>query len=140
MADRLAIVPLDGKNYVTWKLQCKMALMSQNLWCIVKGTEVAPIGDEATPTNIQKYQLRVDKALSIIMISISPSLLYLVGDPENPVTVWGKLESHFQRSSWVNQFVLRKKLYNLKLSSDGKLEDHLRVLIELFDNLNAVGD
>lgn len=141
MADsKVSIIPLDGKNYVTWKLQCKMALMSHNLWCIVNGTETVPTGDEATPASIQKFNLRRDKALSILVLAISPSLLYLIGDPEDPVEVWIKLESHFQRNSWVNQFLLRKKLYNLNLENNGNLEDHIRILIQLFDNLCAVGD
>ena len=35
------VVPLDGSNYNTWKIQCRMALMKENLWSIVSGTEVA---------------------------------------------------------------------------------------------------
>ena len=81
-----------------------------------------------------------DKALSIIVLSISPSLLYLIGDPNDPVIVWKKLENHFQKSSWSNQLSLRKKLYSLKLSSDGCLESHVKTLTEIFDSLTAVGD
>ena len=36
------IVPLNGKNYPTWKLQCQMALMKDNLWRIVTGAELEP--------------------------------------------------------------------------------------------------
>ena len=36
------VVPLNSKNYSTWKIQCKMALMQEGLWRIVNGTEVAP--------------------------------------------------------------------------------------------------
>ena len=32
--------PLDGKNYPTWKVQCRMALMKDGSWGIVNGTEV----------------------------------------------------------------------------------------------------
>ena len=38
----VTLVPLNGNNYVTWKLQCKMALMKEGLWGIVSGTEEAP--------------------------------------------------------------------------------------------------
>ncbi len=30
---------LNGKNYPTWKLQCRMALVKNSLWDIVTGTE-----------------------------------------------------------------------------------------------------
>ena len=38
----VAVVPLNSTNYSTWKIQCKMALIKEGLWCIVNGTEVAP--------------------------------------------------------------------------------------------------
>ena len=31
------VVPLDGSNYNTWKIQCRMALTKENLWSIVSG-------------------------------------------------------------------------------------------------------
>ena len=39
---KTAVVPLNGKNYPTWKVQCRMALMKEGLWNIVEGTEAAP--------------------------------------------------------------------------------------------------
>ena len=135
-ADRVAIVPLDGSNYSTWKLQCKNVLMGQNLWRIVTGDENPPSVVEEMP----KFNQRRDKALSLIVLAVHPSLLYLIGDPTQPSDVWKKLENHFQRSSWANQFTLRKRLYSLKLCNDGNLENHLRETTELFDNLSAVGD
>ena len=30
------VVPLNGSNYVTWKIQCKMALIKEGLWKIVE--------------------------------------------------------------------------------------------------------
>ena len=38
----VAIVPLNGTNYPTWTVQCRMALVRDGLWGIVNGTEVAP--------------------------------------------------------------------------------------------------
>ena len=79
----VSIVPLNQKNYATWKIQCRMALMEDGLWGIVKGTETAPEeGDART-----KFLSRRDRALAIIVLSVEPSLLYLIGDPEDPITV-----------------------------------------------------
>ena len=46
----LTIVPLNGRNYPTWKVQCRMALMKEGLWRIVTGEETAPTGSEAGAT------------------------------------------------------------------------------------------
>ena len=40
--DKLLITPLNEKNYATWKIQLKMALIRDDLWSIVDGSEVAP--------------------------------------------------------------------------------------------------
>lgn len=53
---------------------------------IVNGTETAPPEREAA-----KFVTRRDCALALIVLSVEPSLLYLLGDPEDPVTVWKKL-------------------------------------------------
>ena len=36
------IVPLNGSNYATWKVQCRMALMKEDVWGLVDETESAP--------------------------------------------------------------------------------------------------
>ena len=37
----VSIIPLNGKNYPSWRVQCRMALMREGLWGIVAGTEQA---------------------------------------------------------------------------------------------------
>ena len=69
----VAIVPLRGSNYSTWKLQCQMALVRDGLWNIVDGTETIP--DGGNPDRRAKFEARRDRALALIVLSIEPSLL-----------------------------------------------------------------
>ena len=62
------VVPLDGSNYNAWKIQCRMALMKENLWSIVSGTEVAPAATEAE--KLAKFEARRDRALATIVLSV----------------------------------------------------------------------
>ena len=103
------ISPLKGGNYPTWKLQCQMALMKDSLWGIVNGTESPPA--EAEP--LAKFNTRQDKALAIIVLSVDTTLLYLVGDPTDPIVVWTKLADQFQKKTWANKLHLRKRLYSM---------------------------
>ena len=107
------VVPLNGSNYGTWKVQCRMALVKDGLWSIVSGTETAPASTEAE--KYAKFVSRRDKALAIIVLSVHPSLLYLLEDPEDPVAVWKKLSDQFQKKSWANKLSLRRRLNNLRL-------------------------
>lgn len=86
MADSrtVTVVPLNGTNYPTWKIQCRMALMKEGLWRIVTGQEKAPTSSE---TERAKFAARRDRALATVVLSVDTLLLYLVGDPEDPVVV-----------------------------------------------------
>ena len=89
-----------------------MALMKDGLWGIAKGTEQDPGVGEAQAH--QKFVSRRDRALATIVLSVQPSLLYLIGDPEDPAAVCKKLENQFQKKTWANKLELRRKLYSLR--------------------------
>ena len=137
------IVQLDGANYSTWKLQVKMLLISLNLWNIVEGTERSPVPgeSEAALARTASFNLRRGKALSTLVLALNPSMFYLIGqEVSDPVVVWKKLEDHFQRSTWSNQFSLRKRLYSSVMSPNSTIGEHIRTITEIFDSLAAVGD
>ena len=106
------VAPLNGANYPTWKVQCRMALMKDGLWNIVNGTERPPSTSETQ--KYEKYVARKDRALAIIVLSVDPSLLYLIGDPEDPIVVWKKLSDQFQKKSWATKLESRRKSLRLK--------------------------
>jgi len=54
--------------------------------------------------------LRQDHVLATVVLSIQSSLLYLIGDPKDPIAVWKKLEDQFQRKTWASRLQLRRKL------------------------------
>ena len=100
----VTVVPLNGSNMrLNWKIQCRMALVEDGLWSIVSGTETAP----AFLCFYAKFVGRRDKTLAIIVLSFDRSLLYLLGDPEDPVAVWKKLSDQFHKKTWANKRSLR---------------------------------
>ncbi len=114
-----SIVSLNERNYPTWKVQVRMALMKDGLWNIVNEKEPAPRAVEEAEA-YGKFMLRRDRALAIIGLSVHPSMLYLIGtDPEDPVAVWKKLMQQFQKA---NKLELRRKLYSLKLREDESVQ------------------
>lgn len=133
----VTVVPLDGSNYGTWKIQCRMALMKENVWSIVSGAEVAPDGAEAD--KLAKFVVRRNKALAIIVLSVNTSLLYLLGDPEDPVVVWKKLSEQFQKKTWANKLCLRRKLNNLQLREGDSVKSHVKSITEIFNELAVIG-
>ena len=111
--------------------------MSLNLWDLVQGT--ATLAQAAEAAVAAEFRRRVTRALSTIVLAVSPSLLYLNGpDPDDPVVVWRKLELHFQCSSWANQFAIRKKLYSLKMEPNILMCQHIKHVTELVKLLARV--
>ena len=133
----MSIVQLNGSNYATWKIQCKMALKKDNLWGIVDGTETEPAEDNA---GYSKYVVRKDKALAIIVLAVDTTLLYLLGDPDDPKAVWDQLSNQFQKKTWANKLALRRKLYSMRLAEGQSVDEHIKVMTEIFNELSVIGD
>ena len=132
------VTPLNGSNYPTWKIQCRMALMKDGLWSIANGSERPP--DAAEIEKYAKFVTRRDRALATIVLSVDPSFLYLIGDPEGPIVVWGKLADQFQKKTWAAKLELRRKLHSLRLKDGDSVQDHVRAITEIFDGLSVAGD
>ena len=126
----VAIVPLNRSNYSTWRIQAKMALIRDNGWGIVNGTETVPTG-QATDPKVEDFHRRKNRALSMIVLAMDPSLLYLIGDPEDPKIVWDLLEGQLQKKSWANKLSLRRKLFSMKLQDGESIHDHIKNMVEI---------
>ena len=140
MADSklVAVVPLKGANYPTWKIQCKMALMKEGLWRIVTGEETVPTsGSESKRT---KFVSRWDRALANVVLSVDTSLLYLIGNPEDPAIVWKKLADQFEKKTWATRLDLRRKIHLLRLKEGDSAQENIKVITELFDALSVAGE
>ena len=126
------LVPLNNSNYPTWKVQCRMALMKEGLWGIVNRTETPP--DDSQAYKYAKFMARRDRALAIIALSVDPTLLYLLGDPENPVMVLKKLLDQFQKMTWANKLELRF----ITIKRWELVQKHIKAMTEIFDNLSVL--
>ena len=111
--------------------------MKMGVWGIVNGTDVCPLEDEQA---IRKFNSQRDRALANIVLAVEPSLLYLLGDPQDPVVVWKKLCDQFQKKTWANKLSLRRRLYGLKLKENESVQGHIKSMIEIFDELSIIGD
>ena len=63
--------------------------MRDRLWDNVSETETLPAEEHADAQ--RKFMSRSDRALTIIVLAVDPSLLYLLGDLKDPQAVWQKL-------------------------------------------------
>ena len=98
-----ARIPLNGSNYPTWKILCRMMLM-KGLWKTVTGEETEP-NDEGQRA---RFTTRRDQALATVVLSVDSSILYIIGNPEDPVIVWKVLD---EKKTWARRLHLCWKLH-----------------------------
>jgi len=76
----------------------------------------------------------------IIVLSINPSLLYLLGDLTEPTAVWEKLSTQFQKETWANKLALCRYLHSLQLKEGQSVQEHMKEITETFNELSVVGE
>ena len=113
-----------------------MSLIKDGLWGIVDGSETAPAENDGA---YSKFITHKDRALAIIVLSIDPSLLYLIGDPTDPTVVWKRLSTQFQKKTWANKLALRRQLHSLRLKEGQSVQEHVKALTEIFNELSIIG-
>ena len=106
---RPQIEKLNGQNYISWKFNMRCLLMERGLWGFVSGKTVKPMvlkTDEGTAdqvaTSVEKlneYNLKSDKAYSLIALSVEKHLQVHVSTKETPKEAWDSLGSQFITSS-----------------------------------------
>ena len=52
----------------------------------------------------------------------------------------GNLSDKFQKKTWANKLVLRRRLYSLKLKEGDSVQKHIREMTEIFEELAVIGD
>ena len=64
----------------------------------------------------------------------------MIGDPEDPVVVWKRLQDQFQKKTWANKLALRWRLHSLQLKDGEPVQGHIKAMMELFNELAIVGN
>ena len=104
-----------------------MAFIHDKLWGIVNKIEQAPEPDASADSHV-KFSSRQDHALATTVLAVEP------------IVVWKKLRDQFQKKTWANRLALYHKLHTLQLKGGEFVQDHIKAMTELFNELIAVGD
>ena len=85
-------------------MQCKKILIREDLWNIVNKTAIIP--NLKTNANLySKYLWQKDCALMTSALLVELSLLYLIGNPDDPAVVLKKIADQFKGEKNVDEQV-----------------------------------
>lgn len=127
----IRIQPLDRDNYDTWKVQVKALLVKGDTWGYVSGEIVKP-EDEAA---ILQWTNNDAKAMSDLILSISPAELKHIKTCETSKEIWKKLQSIHESQGPVRKAMLLKSLIHVKLNDGDDMRTHLANFSDIVDKL-----
>ena len=131
--EKLFIAKLGSDNWNTWKFQIKNLLLAKGLWHYV--CVLVEIPNEENAEALVEFRLKEQKALSLIVLSMKPSQLYLVTSCENPQEAWKALANHFEQKTLANKLFLKKRYFGMEMKGGNAVEAHLKEMKELTDHL-----
>ena len=76
--------------------------------------------------------------LPTIVFTLDQNLLYVLGEPNDPMFIWEKLAEQFQKKSWVNKLILRYNLYSLKLKKGESVQKHIKQKLKSSTSLQSL--
>jgi hypothetical protein len=120
-----------------WKWQMTQALIAKDIWDHVEGTAVDP-GPGGSAAERATYSKGLKRAKALLATAISQNLVYLVSACESPKDIWDALKGHFERDTFANKLLLKKKLFSMKMRENQAAEEHLRSMKEITDQLAAL--
>ena len=129
----------DGTNFHLLKFKMQMVLEDKDLWSIVSGEEVEPVGEGATEASLQKFRKRARKAMATICLSLCDNQLSLVRAAETARAAWQKLESHYEIKSLANKLFLRKRYFTASMAESDRMMVHINKMRSLAQQLATVG-
>lgn len=111
-------------------------LRSRGLWKFVDGT--TELAADATAQQKTQFEEAQAKAFGMIVMGMASSQIYLISSTESPVVAWRLLREHFQRDTLNNRIYLKKKYFRMEMSEGRSIEDHLKDMKEITDQLAAI--
>ena len=142
----MSIEKMNGRNFTSWKYNVKLLLMNRGLWNIVNKKEKRPptvkTEDEGKPESVQKlkdineWDLRADKAYSIIAINIVKELQIHILSTIDPAEAWDILNKQFALTSIQYVVRLSRRFYTETMSEDEDMNEFLTRMTTMAQELS----
>ena len=125
---------LNGNNYQSWKYNMKLVLMERGLWGFINGTEQQP-AEDATAQVKSVYQLKSDKAYSLIALSVDKNIQVHISTTTDPLGAWDVLRKQFEFVSITQIVRLNRRFYAATMKEDGDIMEHITYMTTLAEQL-----
>lgn len=140
MSETIEIEKLNGKNYQSWKYNIKLILMGRGLWRFTQEGQETPPAETATTAVKNAFQLRSDKAYSLIALNVEKDLQVHISSVINPLEAWKILQKQFEFVSVTQIVRINRKFYAASMKEDADLMQYLTHMTSLAEQLREMNE
>jgi hypothetical protein len=128
---KIGIEKFNGTDFWYWKMQIEDILYGKDLYQPLLGEQPDNMYDS-------EWALLDRKALAVIRLSLSRSIAHNVVKEKTTVGLMAALSNMYEKSSTNNKMHLMKKLFNLKMSEEASVAQHLNEFNTIMNQLSSV--
>ncbi|KAK2981076.1 hypothetical protein RJ640_012031 [Escallonia rubra] len=125
------IEKFSGMNFQWWKMQVEDYLYQKDLYLLL-------VGEKPEAMNASEWAILDRKALATIRLSLTPQVAFNISKEKTTAAVMKALEKLYEKPSASNKVFLMKKLFNMRMSENGSVVDHLNDFNGVTNQLESV--
>ncbi|KAK2985417.1 hypothetical protein RJ640_003159 [Escallonia rubra] len=126
------IEKFNGMNFQWWKMQVEDYLYQKDLYLPL-------VGEKPEAMNASEWAILDRKALATVRLSLTPQVAFNISKEKTTAAVMKALEKLYKKPSASNKVFLMKKLFNMRMSENGSVVDHLNDFNGVTNQLESVG-
>ncbi|KAK3022595.1 hypothetical protein RJ639_046200 [Escallonia herrerae] len=126
------IQKFNGMNFQWCKMQVEDYLYQKDLY-------LSLVGEKPEAMNASEWAILDRKALATVRLSLTPQVAFNISKEKTTAAVMKALEKLYEKPSALNKVFLMKKLFNMRMSENGSVVDHLNDFNGVTNQLESAG-
>ena len=128
---KLGIEKFDGSDFSFWKMQIKDYLYQKDLHKPLTRVKPESMTEE-------KWKLKDRQALGLIRLTLSRNVAFIIVKEKTTSGLLKALSNMYEKPSAMNKVYLMRRLFNLQMSENGSVSDHINEFNMIVSQLNSV--
>ncbi|KAK2967337.1 hypothetical protein RJ640_017057 [Escallonia rubra] len=126
------IEKFNGMNFQWWKMQVEDYLYQKDLYLPL-------VGEKPEAMNESEWTILDRNALATVRLSLTPQVAFNIFKKKTTAAVMKALEKLYEKPHASNKVFLMKKLFNMRMSENGSVVDHLNDFNGVTNQLKSIG-
>ena len=131
------IIKLNEENYGDWSMMMEAVLVRKQLWDIVNGEKVKPLGSDNS-TAVKSFVRKQAEACAELVLAVEGSQLPHLRNMD-PAKIWEDLKNIHEARGFASRLALRRKFLWLSKADDQPMQNWIAVVRHTAFRLMQIG-